>query len=254
MTLLQKFMDTRRKSDSVYGEYTEKMKASTHIYTEAELTQLTFSNVQVNVYSVQSDSIRYILNDPSWNKKRAVLNFADGYTPGGMVAYSDVKTQEECLCRTSNLYESLILPACSEKYYEYNTNTPEYNTGRSSDRIIYSPDVLFFKDADLEECPMISPKNICDVITCPAPIVIEATDDIVLRRMSGIIRSAADHGVQELILGAWGCGVFGNDIDHFLSLWKKAIRKNRYVPMITFAFLHMPRKPLNTIIRSGWIF
>ena len=63
--------------------------------------------------------------------------------------------------------------------------------------------------------------------------------------MSGIIRSGADHKVQELILGAWGCGVFGNDLEVFLELWKKAIRRNPYVPEIVFDFLYMPSKPLD---------
>ena len=55
---------------------------------------------------MHTDTVEAILNN---NVKTAALNFADAYTPGGLVLFG-VKTQEEDLCRSSNLYESLTLP------------------------------------------------------------------------------------------------------------------------------------------------
>jgi len=55
--------------------------------------------------------------------------------------------------------------------------------------------------------------------------------------MEGILKIAGDNGVQELILGNWGCGAFGNDRKTFLKLWNTAIKKTKCVPSIVFAFL-----------------
>ena len=143
------------------------------------------------------DSVESIFNAPE-NKRIGVLNFADGYTPGGLV-WQGESTQEECLCRASNLYGYL------EKI-EYPIDG----------KLVYTKDVVFFMRGDGK---LISPRKV-DVITCPAPVhsLVDAK-----RRMLMILDAARLNGVSWLILGKWGCGAFGNDWEEYKVLWRDAL-------------------------------
>ena len=145
------------------------------------------------------------------NKKLSILNFASAYRPGGGVT-AGATAQEETLCRCSTLYEILSSKKCVENYYKKNRME---NAKFGSDRIIYSPDIVFFysdKDSELKEIPPFK----ADVITCAAPNLrdIEYNSDeirrILLERYSNIFKSAYLHGSEILVLGAIGCGVFKN--------------------------------------------
>lgn len=142
------------------------------------------------------DTVKTIFELPS-ERRIAVLNFADGYEPGGLV-WQGVKTQEEDLCRASNLYLAL------EKI-EYPIDG----------KCIYSKDVVFFRDNKLR-----SPRKV-DVISCPAPINSSLDAE---RRMRMIIEAAKLNGAEILVLGKWGCGAFGNDWEEYKLLWEKVIR------------------------------
>jgi len=132
----------------------------------------------------------------------ASLNFASARKPGGGFLNGAV-AQEEALCYSSTLYPSLL---------EFPSFYDKHQDGRYSDNLIYSPDVVFFRDEELNLCkPAIS-----DVITIAAPNAgalnsSAGLEEIFLRRIHKICDVAADNNVTSLILGAWGCGVFKND-------------------------------------------
>ena len=139
------------------------------------------------------------------DKRRvAILNFADGLVPGGLVDVG-ANTQEENICRCSNLYASLSTNMSAEKYYIPNACTEDVYT----DRIIYSRDVTVFKDDITYE--NIKPRKL-DVITSPAPSTYLMDSDaqkVYFSRITQIVLSAIENGVQCIVLGAWGCGAFG---------------------------------------------
>ena len=137
------------------------------------------------------------------NGRLCALNFADGYEMGGLV-WQGVKTQEEDLCRSSNLY--LALSAVS---YPIDSS------------LVYSRDVVFFRDDNLE---LLKEPVICDVVSCPSLV---KTSDIgeTKRRMRMIIESAKINGAEMIILGKWGCGAFGNDWGVFKKLWDEVIEE-----------------------------
>lgn len=143
--------------------------------------------------------------------RTAILNFADAVKPGGWVE-DGAPTQEECICRCTNLYETLTTEASHNGYYKVNL---DFIKGQYysvyTDRVLYARDVVIFKDDTTYE--YIAPKLI-DVITCPAPntnLSGESAIQIYTRRMEQILLSAHKNGVKTLILGAWGCGAFGQD-------------------------------------------
>lgn len=150
------------------------------------------------------------------------LNFANAFHPGGGVRLG-VRSQEEDLCRASTL-----LPALESKeagvYYEYHRNNCDE---MASESIMVHPHIEIFKDEDgnlLEEPVQVA------VLTCAAPDMRggrhgyskTAYKDMFYRRIEGILKVAATLGYQHLVLGAFGCGVFGNDSRLTANLFKKA--------------------------------
>ena len=142
------------------------------------------------------------------NGKTAVLNFASYTLPGGMYMEGSM-AQEEALCHASNLYEVLSnLP----DYYEYNNS--HKNKALYTNRGLYSPDVCFFNEfGNMKKY---------DVITVAAPnktaymqyinnATEEQNDQALKSRIHFIKQIALENDVETLILGAYGCGVFGQD-------------------------------------------
>jgi len=136
--------------------------------------------------------------------KVIALNFANGIHPGGGFL-SGAKAQEEVLCRSSALYLTLV----GDPMYEAHSKRPEPD---STDWAIYSPDVPVFRTDDgtaLEEPWLLS------FISCAAPyapaIGQPRSGDLLQRRIHRVLNIARSYGYSALVLGAWGCGAFGND-------------------------------------------
>lgn len=224
--LIKEFNKTRE-----YTKYNHQLE--TIVYTEEMLSNIketVTTNKSTAVTAKNTDTVTEILSSSMYT---AALNFADGYEPGGLVL-EGARTQEEALCRSSNLYESLILPECKEKYYKYNKGNKEFSKGKSSDRIIYTRNVAFFRDSELNWLDE-NEVRYCDIITCPAPIVETASDINIMIRMENIIKVADINRVNTLILGCWGCGAFGNNWDKFSKMWMDVIRSTKINCNIIFA-------------------
>ena len=138
------------------------------------------------------------------------LNFASAKNPGGGFL-SGSQAQEESLARSSGLYATL-LPMT--EMYEYNRHL---GTSLYSDYMIYSPDVPVFRSDDgiLREVPFLT-----SFITAPAvnagaveknePQNVKFTQPTMAVRLNKLLSIAQMQDHTTLILGAWGCGVFGN--------------------------------------------
>lgn len=97
-----------------------------------------------------------------------------------------------------------------------------------SDRLIYSPNVPVFRD-DLGNL-LDEPYSI-SFITSPAPnagAIVKNTPDLsdripaVLKtRSAKILALAISLGYSQIILGAWGCGVFRNDPEQIAAVFKE---------------------------------
>lgn len=158
----------------------------------------------------------------------AVHNFASASNPGGGVERG-ANAQEECLCRCSNLYFCLNAPDMLALFYQPHraARNPIHN-----DDIIYTPGVTVFKtDTASPELMMETDWYAVDVITCAAPNLREwpgspyhigdggkrgiLSDQDLLKlhekRLRRILDTAVIQGVETVILGAFGCGVFAND-------------------------------------------
>lgn len=149
--------------------------------------------------------------------KVALLNFSSYKNPGGMFINGS-KAQEECLCHASYLYN--VLKEFQSDFYDWNNK--HKNKALYLNRGLYSPDILFQYEEVLFHC---------DVITCAAPNksaaqkyqnVSDKENTKVLRsRIRFVLDMAKDNDVDTLILGAYGCGVFGQDANEVAEIFKE---------------------------------
>lgn len=145
----------------------------------------------------------------------AVLNFASYKNPGGGFL-SGSRAQEECLCHESYLYNVL---AQFPDYYTWNNN--HKNRCLYENRAIYSKEIGFEHNGTI---------TFCDVITCAAPNISPSrkygygiskieNSAVLDSRIKFVLSIAADQKVDTLILGAFGCGVFGQDADDVAEIF-----------------------------------
>lgn len=175
---------------------------------------------KVSLVQTTTDGALYDLDR---NGKTAVLNFASYKHPGGGFL-SGAMAQEEALCHTSTLYP--VLSAFDDSYYA--ENRKDTNRGLYRDRALYSKDILFIKDfkekaykADVITCA--SPNNSFSVDTplLDTPSVKE--NEIAVRNRIGFVRDIClNEKVDNVILGAWGCGVFAQDPVYVATEFRKA--------------------------------
>ena len=169
-------------------------------------------------------------------EKILVLNMASATNPGGNVR-GGTKSQEEDLCRRSTLLASLE-SSKGKKYYEYNRNLKSF---LYSDSIIVSPNVEVFKD---EKGNPLKESFTVSVITCAAPnlkrqpLSALGYENIMIKRIDGLLAVAEDMGYKNLILGAWGCGVFGGNPEIVSRAFRKELDSYSGFDSAKFAILH----------------
>ena len=160
--------------------------------------------------------------------KILVLNLANAVHPGGGVRRG-ARAQEEDLCRCSSLLMSLESKAAS-KYYSYNKSLHTY---MGSDALMITPQVEIIRDENGE---LLDETVIVSVVTCAAPMVSygkEGMSDaeyeqMMYDRITGLLKSVAYLGYKNLVLGAWGCGAFGNDAAVISDLFYKVLKELDY--------------------------
>ncbi len=140
-----------------------------------------------------------------------LLNFASARNPGGGFI-NGAKAQEEDLARCSGLYPCLL---SQPGYYEANRQEASL---LYTDHLIHSPQVPWFRVRNRE---LLDQVFLASVITAPAPNAGQtlARDPSAgpsikarLHHRAGLVLAVAQqHGHRNLLLGAWGCGVFRND-------------------------------------------
>ena len=191
--------------------------------------------------------------------KVAVLNFASSTSPGGGVTCG-ASAQEECLCRVSTLFPCLKDESMWNLFYtpHRKARNPLHN-----DDIIYTKDIIVFKDDDYQPLPQ---PFAVDVITCAAPTLREQTSNrynpsdgdqapditpeqllaLHERRGRQILSAAVANGAQVIILGAFGCGAFKNDPAVVAQAYANILPEYlHYFRTIEFAVYCRPHSPQN---------
>lgn len=231
--LVKIFEDTRKqcKSNKVLIDSVKSSLSAQRLVMESEnLPDMDENHHAGKVYVTKNRTMQAAQGYP--DKRVCVLNFASACNPGGGVV-SGATAQEECLCRISTLY-----PCLNTKYNRDNFYMPH----RSLDSLynadmIYTPDVTVFK-TDTKSPVMLESAEWfhVDVITCAAPnlkrykgrIKNAEIQAVFQERLERIIRLALNYNCEVLILGAFGCGAFGNSPSTVALASYKVLEKYRY--------------------------
>ncbi|KAI2641317.1 hypothetical protein GGS21DRAFT_504153 [Xylaria nigripes] len=163
---------------------------------------------------------KYDTNHASDTKtKVGILNMASPLEPGGGFL-KGATSQEESLCMRTTL-----LPGLRDEFYRL----PELG-------VVYTPDVLVFRcSADAEDEKDVLPKNdrwFVDVVSAAMLRLPETEDgryaravdrELVVRKMRAVLRVFAARGCMRVVLGAWGCGAYGNPVVEIAETWRRVL-------------------------------
>jgi len=176
---------------------------------------------------INQSAVQSIIDLNNAGQKCAVLNFASAKSPGGGFLNGSI-AQEEALAISSGLYNTLLR---HNVYYDKNR---ECQTAMYTDYAIYSPDVVFFRDSDFKLLPDFATAS---VLTLPAvnmgQVILkgenrEQAKRVMKNRMRLCLALFAKCKESNLILGAYGCGVFKNDPKEIALWWKELLEEEGY--------------------------
>ncbi|KAL8420500.1 hypothetical protein RB594_003333 [Gaeumannomyces avenae] len=174
-------------------------------------------------------------------RRVAVLNMASALSPGGGFL-NGATSQEESLCMRTTL-----LPSLKDEWYRL----PELGA-------VYTPDVLAFRDGEAgagdaaaansdEKAYAILDKRDRWFFDCITAAMLrnpdtdeddgEAADGVsgqrrytndkdrklVLDKMRMVMRICQAKGAQKVVLGAWGCGAYGNPVGEIARAWRRVL-------------------------------
>jgi len=182
-------------------------------------------------------------------RKIGVLNFASAMRPGGGFI-SGASAQEESIARSSNLYSSLMTPQAQRFYAVHKT---EKKNKYYTHAMIYTRGVQLFRS----DAGGWMPPSIVDILTsaavnagvvrkreggdnangegggikayfkpvnatpqtAPTKDVEKAIEDVMRERMGRVLYLFEKEGMQDLVLGSFGTGVFQNKVPMVAKLW-----------------------------------
>lgn len=216
---------------SLLLEATKKAQKSNKVYKEGFATSVETFNINADIIVEDNTTFAAAQKYQQYGRV-AVLNFANPEKPGNGVEKGGI-AQEQCLCRSSNLYLCLTDHSIFEDFYGYHRKLKSYFY---SDRLIYTQDVTVFKDDNFFPILLHEQEWFCvDIISCAAPVFnkIEIVDIGILksvykRRLKNIFEAAIDNNADVIILGAFGCGSFGNPPALVARAFKEVIEENEY--------------------------
>ena len=207
----------------------------------------------------------------------AVLNSASSKHPGGKFFRGTIST-EDCICRASLLYHCLVQYSHREHHF-YMINSKAKYQQSSSSCAIFSPHVPVIRHDTLRGEFLDTPE-LFSFVSIPAPNAFvlgredaEDHDDAVTKvpraqtpgasnrgetqfeymsldealrdRCYRALCIFAEHGVTDVVLCAFGCGVHGNDPKVVASCFRDILQNELRNKFRTVAFAILKSRPMN---------
>lgn len=235
-------------ADCFEGEFHEPgesklYKSEIHL----DLQQVTTTETKLSVVNNDCLVVGKQMQDEGLNP--AVLNMASAYRPGGGVL-NGARAQEECIFRRSNLFMSLylfdrqmydlVIEPNMDGMYELSFIQQGYPMDENFGGI-YSADVTVFKDGKYEwlhnpyQTAFISvaAMNVNRALRQGENILVDGRLSdravaITKNKIRTIYRIGILHGHDSLVLGAWGCGAFGNPPEQMAQLFIDVLNEDEF--------------------------
>lgn len=235
-------------ADCFEGEFhepgeSELYKSEIHL----DLQQVTTTETKLSVVNNDCLVVGKQMQDEGLNP--AVLNMASAYRPGGGVL-NGARAQEECIFRRSNLFMSLylfdrqmydlVIEPNMDGMYELSFIQQGYPMDENFGGI-YSADVTVFKDGKYEwlhnpyQTAFISvaAMNVNRALRQGENILVDGRLSdcavaITKNKIRTIYRIGILHGHDSLVLGAWGCGAFGNPPEQMAQLFIDVLNEDEF--------------------------
>lgn len=147
--------------------------------------------------------------------------------PGGGVRKGS-RAQEEDICRRTTLY-----PTIKKQSYPL-----------AFDEVLFTPNVKIVKSSNYLK--YMNHVNISGVVTTAAirrPLVNDQYLELLRNKITMMLETFKYHGMDHLVLGAWGCGAFHNPPYRVAEAFKEILSSDRFrnrFKNITFAILQPP--------------
>ncbi len=220
------------KKGYLFDNKTKLEKINNIINPDVSRIEIINNRYETSFKLWQENTINAVMKRMSEDKNSlvGVLNFAS-YRHAGGGFIKGAFAQEEALCHSTNLYYALEKE--QHWYDKHDGNLNNYLYGNES---ILSENVTIIADSRFNP---VNAKNSCviDVLTCAAPNrkaclskypnMKNEADKAMYSRIDYLLNVFASKDYNSLILGAFGCGVFGNITEYTAKCFKDLL-ENKY--------------------------
>lgn len=216
---MKNFLQIKTENDKIFsnGEWDMKSRYISD-FTPVPMTRETPFVLSENTQKLTT--IECILRNRG--KRALALNFANALYAGGAYRMGG-NAQEESLCRASLLYYTI---RGEKEFYSANLKRA---SALYTDGMILSENVPIIRDDSGE---LLEERIIADFITCPAvnrrellPWNRKSADGVMKQRVEKIVSFMQSQNPEVMVLGAFGCGAFGNKREIILPYFEQAINK-----------------------------
>lgn len=216
---MKNYLQIKSENDHIFSNSGWEMK-SRYIadFTPVPMTRETLFVLSDSVQKLTT--VECILRNRC--KRVLALNFANALYAGGAYRLGG-NAQEESICRASLLYYTIR----EEK--EFYANNRKRASALYTDGMILSENVPIIRD---DSGALLDERMTADFVTCPAvnrhellPWNRKHANEVMERRIEKIVSFVQSQKPDVMVLGAFGCGAFGNKREVILPFFEKAINK-----------------------------
>jgi uncharacterized protein (TIGR02452 family) len=196
------------------AKFTAPPKSVKYSFTTIPIASTTTPRFETKITFVENDTASacydLVAHQHCDENSIAALNFASDRVPGGGWI-NGMAAQEENLFYRSDYSRTLL-----RNFYPL-----------KDDELVFSPAVTFFRDRDFR---LLSNPVTVGCIACAAirhPKIVsggkyeKSQYDLTCEKVRSIYRTALAHGRTTLVLGAFGCGVFGGSPSVTIAIFRK---------------------------------